>query len=81
MQRPASLFRLHAGRGARRFNIGSIAMRKLLLTAGALMLGVALMGTAVAAQDDPAKLPAKEDAKSAEAAKAAVYKATIAGMK
>ena len=56
-------------------------MRKLLLTAGALMLGVALMGTAVAAQDDPAKAPATEDAKSAEVAETAVYKATIAGMK
>lgn len=55
-------------------------MRKLLLTAGALMLGIALIGATASAQDDPAKQPAKEDAKSAETAKAAVYKATIAGM-
>ena len=55
-------------------------MRKLLLTAGALMLGVALVGATASAQGDTAKQPAKESAKSAESAKAAVYKATIAGM-
>jgi len=55
-------------------------MRKALLLAGALMLGLALIGTAVSGQEEPAKTPAKEEAKSAEAAKTAVYKATIAGM-
>jgi hypothetical protein len=54
-------------------------MRKLLLAAGVLMLGVGALSADLSAQDT-AKTPAKESAKDAEAVKGAVYKATIAGM-
>ncbi|MCA8935755.1 MAG: hypothetical protein KDB68_06070 [Planctomycetes bacterium] len=55
-------------------------MRKLLLAAGILMLGVGAVSTNLHAQDTPAKKADKENAKDAEVTKTSVYKATIAGM-